>query len=80
MKINNLCFEGFCFELNFVYRYRYVELPSKGYYVNYEGIKVKINCDRMELTTFSLHIPVATELIFSYEKIFTHMPCLSRRA
>lgn len=47
MKCFPPCLEEFCFEPNFVYRYREVELPSKGYYVNYEGIKVKINCDRM---------------------------------
>lgn len=53
---------------------------DKGYHVKNERIKMKINCDYMELAAFSLYIHVAAELMFSYGQIFTHMPRLSRKA
>lgn len=53
---------------------------DKGYHVQSEEMKVKISCECMELTTFSLHIHVARELIFSYRQIFTHMLYPNRRA
>ena len=44
------------------------------YHVNYEEVNVKINCENMDLTTFSLHVHVATELIFSHGKFLLLCP------
>lgn len=47
---------------------------DKGYNVKNEGIKVKIDCDCMEIAAFSLYIHVAAELMFSYGQILLICP------